>query len=117
MYVFGIIGLICVQFSTCFQIYNLHKTKKTEGLSVGFLWLIFIGLCNYLTYSISIRDYIYITSNSIGMFFLAISIIQYYYYKRRETNFRKTQEQIHKAMDDYYYLPGYYEPQPNDPYP
>ena len=83
MQLFGIIGLVLVQFSTCCQIYNLHKTKKTEGLSVGFLWMIFIGLANYLTYSISINDKIYIISNSIGMFFLAISIVQYYYYRRK----------------------------------
>lgn len=83
MQTFGIVGLILVQFSTCCQIYNLWKTKKVGGLSVGFLWMIFIGLANYLIYSISIMDKIYIASNSIGMFFLSISITQYYYYKRR----------------------------------
>ena len=83
MYTFGIIGMILVQFSTCCQIHNLWKKKRVDGLSVGFLWMIFIGLANYLVYSISIMDKIYITSNCIGMFFLSISITQYYYYKRR----------------------------------
>jgi uncharacterized protein with PQ loop repeat len=106
MYIFGIIGMILVQFSTCCQIYNLYKTKKTEGLSVGFLWMIFVGLANYLAYSISINDTIYIISNCIGMFFLAISIGQYYYYKRRKTR-----------QNTSYNPPGYLEPQPNDPYP
>jgi uncharacterized protein with PQ loop repeat len=83
MYVFGILGMMLVQFSTCCQIYRLWKSKRVEGLSVGFLWMIFVGLINYLIYSIHIMDKIYITSNSIGLFFLTISICQYYYYKRR----------------------------------
>jgi uncharacterized protein with PQ loop repeat len=84
MYIFGIFGMILVQFSTCMQIYKLYKSKRTGGLSVGFLWMIGIGLLNYLTYSLYIRDVIYITSNSIGIFFISISICQFYYYKRLE---------------------------------
>lgn len=121
MEIFGVIGMVLVQFSTCVQIYKLYKSKDPGGLSVGFLWLIFIGLANYLTYSIYIWDIIYITSNSIGMFFLAISIGQYYYYLRIQN--REKQRMLgayatfNKAMKDAYDLPGYIEPQPGDPYP
>jgi uncharacterized protein with PQ loop repeat len=105
MEIFGIIGMILVQFSTCVQIYKLYRSKDPGGLSVGFLWMIFVGLANYLTYSISIGDRIYVISNCIGMFFLAISIGQYYYYLRR------------KRQNISYNPPGYIEPHPDDPYP
>ena len=113
MEIFGVFGMILVQFSTCVQIYKLYKSKDPGGLSVGFLWMIFIGLANYLTYSISINDKIYIISNSIGMFFLAISIIQYYYYR----DWYHKKEIKPTLIDCTYDPPGYIEPKPSDPYP
>lgn len=80
MELFGVMGMILVQFSTVAQIIRLYKSKKTGGLSVGFLLMIFFGLICYLVYSISISDKIYIISNCVGLFFISISICQYYYY-------------------------------------
>lgn len=104
MYIFGIIGMILVQFSTCAQIVKLYRRKKTDGLSVLFLWMIFLGLISYLVYSISIDDKIYIASNSIGLFFLAVSIAQYYYYRY-----------FYKGEEIPYVHPNWIEPHDDDP--
>ena len=79
--IFGLMGVLLVQGSTLFQIIRFIKTKKTDGVSVAFWWTIFLGLCCYLVYSISIGDVIYTISNSIGITLTAISLALYYKYR------------------------------------
>jgi uncharacterized protein with PQ loop repeat len=79
---FGVLGMVLVQGSTIFQIIKFYKTKKIDGVSVGFWWTIFIGLSCYLVYALCIMDTIYIISNTIGIFLTSISLSLYYYYKK-----------------------------------
>jgi uncharacterized protein with PQ loop repeat len=107
MKIYGFIGMFFVQFSTCIQIWKLYQSKKPGGLSVGFLWMIFIGLVFYLVYALHIKDAVYITSNCVGLFFLSISIIQYYYYTFQNKKF----------LNNKIGYNDYYVPDLNDPYP
>jgi lipid-A-disaccharide synthase-like uncharacterized protein len=84
MKIFGFIGIILVQGSTLFQIQRFYLRKRSADVSIGFWWMIYLGLYSYLVYSIYIVDWIYITSNSIGLILSSISIIMYYHYRKRE---------------------------------
>ena len=84
MKIFGIIAMALVQGSTLFQILHFYQRKHTAGVSIGFWWTVYIGLMCYLVYAISIKDWIYIVSNSIGIILSSISIIMYYYYRKVE---------------------------------
>jgi uncharacterized protein with PQ loop repeat len=79
---FGIVGMILVQGSTVFQIIKFLKSKKTDGVSVIFWWMILVGLLCYLIYALWIVNFIYIISNSIGVTLTMISLFLYYYYKK-----------------------------------
>jgi lipid-A-disaccharide synthase-like uncharacterized protein len=81
---FGIIGMICVQGSTIFQLVKFLRYKTSRGVSVGFWWAILIGLSCYLVYSIHIHDPIYITSNTIGICLTICSLFLYYKYRRND---------------------------------
>jgi uncharacterized protein with PQ loop repeat len=78
---FGIVGMILVQGSTVFQILKFLKSKKTEGVSVIFWWVILAGLLCYLIYALLIANTIYIISNLIGVTLTSVSLLLYYYYK------------------------------------
>ena len=82
--IFAIIGLICVQGSTLFQLVKFVHKKQTKGVSIAFWWTILIGLCFYLVYSVAINDIFYQISNAVGIFLSSISIILYYYYRHQE---------------------------------
>ena len=85
MNVFSVIGCIAavlVQGSTLFQIVKFIKSKRTEGVSIGFWWVIWTGLICYLFYAIHIKDPLYITSNAIGIILSTVSISLYYWYRR-----------------------------------
>jgi uncharacterized protein with PQ loop repeat len=81
----GLVAMVLVQGSTLFQIVKFYRSKRTEGVSVGFWWTILIGLILYLVYAISIEDPLYITSNTIGVMLTGTSIGMYYYYLANET--------------------------------
>jgi len=82
----GVVALCCVQGSTLFQIVKFIRSKETAGVSIGFWWVINFGLICYLVYAIHINDWLYMTSNTIGITLSTISIILYYYYKRGEAH-------------------------------
>lgn len=75
-----------VQGSTLFQILHFYRNKKSAGVSIGFWWVVYFGLMSYLVYSISIADWVYITSNTIGIVLSSISIVMYYHYRKAEEN-------------------------------
>jgi uncharacterized protein with PQ loop repeat len=81
----GLVAMVLVQGSTLFQIVKFYRSKRTEGVSVGFWWTILIGLILYLVYAISIADPLYIASNTIGVMLTGTSIGMYYYYRANET--------------------------------
>ena len=82
----GIFGAILLQGSTLLQIVKFIKSKKTEGVSIGFWWVIWTGLCCYLIYSTHIGDTLYTCSNTIGIVFTSISIALYYFYRKMNRN-------------------------------
>lgn len=92
----GLVAMILVQGSTLFQIIKFYRSKRTEGVSVGFWWTIFVGLSLYLVYAISIRDPLYIASNSLGIILTGTSIGMYYYYLLKNTRY------LVDADEDYY---------------
>ena len=79
--IIGLAGLVLLQGSALFQIRKFMRVKRTEGVSVGFHFAIFFGLGCYLIYSISIKDPLYIFSNSCGMALTGMNIILYYKYR------------------------------------
>ena len=90
----GIFGAILLQGSTLFQIVKFIRSKKTEGVSIGFWWVVLIGLCCYLVYSIHISDTLYFCSNAIGIVFNSISITLYYHYRKRNRQLCKETPKI-----------------------
>lgn len=98
---FAVIGLICVQGSTLFQLVKFVHKKQTKGVSIGFWWTILIGLCFYLVYSIAINDVFYQISNAVGIFLSSISIILYYYYRNREEQWWRKERRYDRETGTY----------------
>lgn len=81
MEVFGVLGIVFIQGSNLLQIFKFLKTKRTEGVSIGFWWAVVLGLVCYEIYAIYIQDPIYICSNLIGITLSSTSIFLYYKFR------------------------------------
>lgn len=79
---FGLLGMIMVQGSTLFQIVKFYRFRKTEGVSIGFWWVLVCGLGCYLVYSLLIKDPIYTVANLLGIILALTNIFLYYRFRR-----------------------------------
>lgn len=79
----GLLGMITLQGSSLLQIIKFIRSRETAGVAVSERYVILLGLICYLVYSIVIRDWLYILSNSVGIILKSITIIMFYYYKYR----------------------------------
>jgi len=82
----GFVAMLLVQGSTLFQVFKFIKTKRIEGVSIGFWITVDMGLVCYFFYAIIIKDPIYIISNAIGIILTTWSILLYYHYRRKNGN-------------------------------
>lgn len=74
MEIFGILGVIFITLSYIPQIIKLRNIKDASAISLTFYYSIGAALICFLIYSTSIRDYVFITSNSVGLIFTIITI-------------------------------------------
>jgi len=76
-------GFICL---TAYlpQIIRLLKIKDSTGISIWSWWIWFLGTLMILSYAISIRDYVFITLETLFAFFILIIISLAYLYRRKD---------------------------------
>ena len=76
--------LICFGASWPCSLYKALKTKKVEGKSAAFLWLIFLGYCSGITYKVTGGPDWVLALFILNAVIVAMDIAAYYYYSRRE---------------------------------
>ena len=83
MRVLGIISLLF--FTSCYipQIIAILKTKDVRGISVGLWVLLIAGYVTGLCYVISLRDYILVTTYSVGLILALWVFGLIVYYKKQ----------------------------------
>jgi uncharacterized protein with PQ loop repeat len=80
--IIGFIGVVLCQGSIWLQVYKLHKTRETAGISIEVFWLWFIASFCYLYYAIEIKAVVFIISNIIGIVSTTITVYLYYQYRK-----------------------------------
>lgn len=75
MRIFGILGIVFIQLAYIPQIIKLRNTKDVSGISLTFYYSIGVALFSFLIYSISIQDWVFIASNTLGSIFNIATII------------------------------------------
>lgn len=82
MSVFEILMLVCFGAAWPFSIYKSYKSKKIEGKSVSFLWIILAGylsgFSHKVIYDFDFVSYLYVLNGSM----VFTDIILYYRNKR-----------------------------------
>ena len=82
MEIFAIIGMCLVHGSTICQIIKFWQSKKVDGVSIHFWYMIWFGLWSYEIYMFHIGDKILICANTIGITLSSIAICMFWYYRR-----------------------------------
>lgn len=75
--------LICFGASWPCSLYKVLKTKRVEGKSAAFLWLVFLGYCSGITYKLTGKTDWVLALFFINATIVAVDIAAYYYYSIR----------------------------------
>ena len=76
------LGIPLIQLSTCFQIAKIYQTRRVEGVSIIFWWMILGGLICYQVFALANWIVPYIISNALGIVLTIWYLILFYRFRR-----------------------------------
>ena len=76
--IFGTIGA----FANIPQAYKIFKRKSAKDISIITYTLVFLGTITWLLYGIQLKDFPLVFSNSVGLIFITLVIIGWFFYGR-----------------------------------
>jgi MtN3 and saliva related transmembrane protein len=78
----GTIGALVICISAIPQVIKTYITKSSGDLSIMYLSILMLGMILLQTYSISVKDFVFIFGNTLSMIMTGLLIVMWFKYRK-----------------------------------